>query len=262
MRAATIILTALALVAPSLADDVPEGIAPPGGSPDGCEQSVDGNFTIGISKTGSSKLRRETGSEAINAATVCSLKDGVLKDANGRIGSIVANNQFQFDGPPPQAGAIYTGGFSVCGNNSLAIGPSTRWWRCMSGDFGNLYNEWIGDQCSEVRILAGLSSSSSSSSSTASSTSTSASSSASDSATVTTDLSSTIAPSTTAASNATVSSGSHSSSGSLSTKSAGTTTPVADAPNAQSTGAAVTTRAPKRETFGAVIGILGAALIL
>lgn len=31
------------------------------------------------------------------------LKDGILKDKEGRIGSIVANFQFQFDGPEPQA---------------------------------------------------------------------------------------------------------------------------------------------------------------
>ena len=195
---------------------------------------------------------------------MCTLEDGVLKDANGRVGSIVANKQFQFDGPPPQAGAVYTGGFSVCDNTSLAIGPSARWWRCMSGEFGNLYNESIGDQCSEVRIVAqmvGLPSSSSSSSSIASSTSTSASSSASasGSASATKDHWSTIAPTTTAASNATVSSTSPSGTGS---QSPGSTTPVADAPNAQSTGAAAPTRVPKRETFGAVIGILGAALIL
>lgn len=86
---------------------------------------------------------------------MCTLKDGILRDHNGRTGSIVANQQFQFDGPP-QAGAIYTGGFSVCKNNSLAIGGSARWWRCMSGNFGNLYDEWIGDQCTEIRIVVDL----------------------------------------------------------------------------------------------------------
>jgi hypothetical protein len=91
--------------------------------------------------------------QAAGSALACTLKDGVLKDPYNRIGSVVANYQFQFDGPP-QAGAIYTGGFSVCKNGSLALGDSAIWWRCMSGEFGNLYDRWIGDQCSEVRIVA------------------------------------------------------------------------------------------------------------
>jgi hypothetical protein len=77
----------------------------------------------------------------------------VLTDGWNRTGSVVANHQFQFDGPP-QAGAIYTGGFSVCQNKSLAIGGTTRWWNCLSGSFNNLYDEWIGEQCMEIRILA------------------------------------------------------------------------------------------------------------
>ncbi|KAF2873619.1 heat shock protein, partial [Massariosphaeria phaeospora] len=79
------------------------------------------------------------------------LEDGILHDPYGRTGAIVANYQFQFDGPP-QAGSIYTGGFSVCENNTLAIGGSTLFYRCMSGEFGNLYDRSIGDQCREVNI--------------------------------------------------------------------------------------------------------------
>lgn len=37
---------------------------------------------------------------------ILTLKDSILKDFSNRIGSIVANRQFQFDGPTPQAGAI------------------------------------------------------------------------------------------------------------------------------------------------------------
>jgi hypothetical protein len=90
--------------------------------------------------------------QAADGLLLCTLQDGVLRDQYSRTGSIVANHQFQFDGPP-QAGAIYTGGFSVCQNKSLAIGGSTRWWRCMSGEFGNLYDTTIGEQCTEIRIL-------------------------------------------------------------------------------------------------------------
>jgi hypothetical protein len=61
------------------------------------------------------------------------LKNGVLLDKQGKIGSIVANRQFQFDGPPAQAGAVYTGGWSVCDDNLLALGPSKNFFMCLSG---------------------------------------------------------------------------------------------------------------------------------
>jgi hypothetical protein len=61
------------------------------------------------------------------------LRNGVLFDKEGKIGSIVANRQFQFDGPPAQAGAIYTGGWSVCDDNLLALGPSKNFFKCLSG---------------------------------------------------------------------------------------------------------------------------------
>lgn len=97
-----------------------------------------------------------TSIQAADDALACTLSDGILRDPYNRTGSIVANYQFQFDGPP-QAGAIYTGGFSVCSNGSLALGPSTRWYRCMSGAFGNLYDRSIGEQCAEVRIVVSMS---------------------------------------------------------------------------------------------------------
>lgn len=79
------------------------------------------------------------------------LADGVLKDSKGRTGYIAANYQFQFDGPP-QAGAIYTSGWSVCGNGSLALGGQTTFYQCLSGDFYNLYNENWAPQCNAVTI--------------------------------------------------------------------------------------------------------------
>lgn len=62
------------------------------------------------------------------------LNNHVLTDSLGRIGSIVANRQFQFDGPPAQAGAIYTGGWSVCADGVLALGSSKQFYQCDSGD--------------------------------------------------------------------------------------------------------------------------------
>ncbi|GMF64063.1 unnamed protein product [[Candida] boidinii] len=80
------------------------------------------------------------------------LKGAVLTDRHGRIGSIVANRQFQFDGPPPQAGAIYAGGWSITDDGKLAIGNNTVFYQCLSGTFYNLYDESIGDQCEPVNL--------------------------------------------------------------------------------------------------------------
>lgn len=80
------------------------------------------------------------------------LKGGILKDSKGRIGAIVANRQFQFDGPPPQAGSIYAAGWSVTKDGKLAIGSTTTFYQCLSGDFYNLYDENVAAQCSAVEL--------------------------------------------------------------------------------------------------------------
>ncbi|KAH3670456.1 hypothetical protein OGAPHI_000971 [Ogataea philodendri] len=85
-------------------------------------------------------------------ALAITLKDGVLYDSEGRIGSIVANHQVQFDGPPPQAGAIYAAGWGISSDGFLAIGNNTEFYQCLSGTFYNLYDEYIGDQCTEVHL--------------------------------------------------------------------------------------------------------------
>ena len=81
-------------------------------------------------------------------------KDGILTDSKGRIGSIVANRQFQFDGPPPQAGAIYAAGWSITPEGNLALGDDDVFYQCLSGDFYNLYDESIGAQCHPVYLQA------------------------------------------------------------------------------------------------------------
>lgn len=83
---------------------------------------------------------------------VVSLNDGVLTDGLNRTGYIASNYQFQFDGPP-QAGALYTAGYSVCANNSLALGSSAVFWECASGTFYNLYDRKAAEQCSPVEII-------------------------------------------------------------------------------------------------------------
>ncbi|CAI4044377.1 hypothetical protein SUVZ_10G0480 [Saccharomyces uvarum] len=82
------------------------------------------------------------------------LKDGVLTDAKGRIGSIVSNRQFQFDGPPPQAGAIYAAGWSITEDGYLAIGDNDVFYQCLSGNFYNLYDENVAEQCSAIHLEA------------------------------------------------------------------------------------------------------------
>ncbi|KAL9634131.1 MAG: hypothetical protein Q9204_003118 [Flavoplaca sp. TL-2023a] len=79
------------------------------------------------------------------------LDNGILKDAQGRTGYIASNFQFQFDGPP-QAGAIYTSGFSACENGTLALGGSNVFYQCLSGDFYNLYDRDWAPQCSAITI--------------------------------------------------------------------------------------------------------------
>lgn len=79
------------------------------------------------------------------------LESSILRDAKGRVGSIVSNHQFQFDGPVPQAGAIYTSGWSIV-DGKLALGDSTTFYQCLSGDFYNLYDEKVAEQCTAVEL--------------------------------------------------------------------------------------------------------------
>ena len=74
-----------------------------------------------------------------------------MTDQAGRTGYIAANDQFQFD-KPPQAGAIYTAGWSVCSNGSIALGGSAIFYQCLSGSFYNLYDTSQGGQCAPIYI--------------------------------------------------------------------------------------------------------------
>lgn len=90
-----------------------------------------------------------------NGVLEIKLNNGVLTDSQNRIGYIASNSQFQFDGPP-QAGAIYTAGWSLCSNGSLALGGSTTFYQCLSGNFYNLYyrNVLNAGQCTPIQIEA------------------------------------------------------------------------------------------------------------
>ncbi|KAK5422533.1 hypothetical protein LTR06_000792 [Exophiala xenobiotica] len=92
-----------------------------------------------------------------NSTLRLTLNDGVLLDGKNRTGYIASNWQFQFDGPP-QSGAIYTAGWSVCpvdstdGGQALALGGNTTFYQCLSGKFYNLYTENWAAQCSPVQL--------------------------------------------------------------------------------------------------------------
>ncbi|OAA80760.1 covalently-linked cell wall protein [Akanthomyces lecanii RCEF 1005] len=144
----------LAATVAAIPQGAPSGLKPEGSAPQGCTGTYNGKFEVSIFKLGNSKRSIEKRSCSGDKSLVLDLKDGVLTDSKGRIGSIVSNYQLQFDGPPAQAGAIYTAGFSTCQNGSLAIGPSTVFYQCRSGDFYNLYDRSWAEQCEPVEIVA------------------------------------------------------------------------------------------------------------
>jgi hypothetical protein len=114
-----------------------------------------------VSQITDGQVQATTSAQTIDGLSVSCLTDsslaivlhnGVLTDAHGRLGAIVANRQFQFDGPPPQAGTIYAGGWSITHGGNLAIGSNDVFYQCLSGSFYNLYDESIGSQCIPIHL--------------------------------------------------------------------------------------------------------------
>ncbi|KAH8594142.1 hypothetical protein B0O99DRAFT_478778, partial [Bisporella sp. PMI_857] len=130
---------------------VTETITPTSSAPTGFSPDYSGKFEI--TAVNSTVAKRDLEKRTCNAegSLTLSLAGGVLTDAKGRIGYIADNYQFQFDGPP-QAGAIYTGGFSVGSNGSLALGGSAIFYQCLSGTFYNLYDRYWAPQCDPILI--------------------------------------------------------------------------------------------------------------
>ncbi|KAI7781042.1 hypothetical protein LA080_015276 [Diaporthe eres] len=136
---------------------VTSAVSPEASAPASCVASYPGTFEITVAKvegavkrdTNTIAKRNDCSSDGILVAT---LENGVLKDSQSRTGYIAANYQFQFD-QPAQTGAIFTAGFSACGNGSLALGGSAVFYECASGDFFNLYDRSWAPQCSPVEIL-------------------------------------------------------------------------------------------------------------
>lgn len=158
MQFSTVVL-ALAAAATASAGAVTSIITPTGAAPATCTSTYDGQFEITVVRVETKKRDLAAGLEQPEKRAACGgegtlvidLQDGQLHDAYGRTGYIASNYQFQFD-KPPQAGAIYTAGFSVCGNSSIALGDSTVFYQCRSGGFYNLYNENWAPQCEPVAI--------------------------------------------------------------------------------------------------------------
>ncbi|MCJ1401411.1 hypothetical protein MMC11_004624 [Xylographa trunciseda] len=158
-------LALVALAATVLANPVPQAITaditPTAAAPPGCTPTFPGTFVITITNVTTTSGKRDVEAGLDKRIVSCgssgtlveTLSGGQLFDSHGRTGYIAANYQFQFDGPP-QAGAIYTGGFSVCANGTLALGGSAVFYQCLSGTFYNLYDQSTGGQCSPVFINA------------------------------------------------------------------------------------------------------------
>jgi len=122
-------------------------ISPKQTDPAGCASSYNGQFEISVVNVTQSHAKRSGSPTALT----CTLNNGLLKDAAGRIGYIAANYQFQFDFGG-QAGEIYTTGWSACSNGTLALGGSAIFYQCLSGSFYNLYSQSQGAQCVPIYI--------------------------------------------------------------------------------------------------------------
>ncbi|PHH93320.1 hypothetical protein CDD83_7105 [Cordyceps sp. RAO-2017] len=158
MRWISLVPLALAATCRAANEDGPvtDLIKPQEQAPEGCKSDVDGRFQVTVKSLGSADgndISKRSSSCGSDKTLVMTLVGGVLTDAKNRTGYIASNRQFQFDGPP-QSGAIYTGGFSLCGNGSLALGSSTVLYKCLSGDFSNLYDQHWAEQCSPVNMIA------------------------------------------------------------------------------------------------------------
>ncbi|PUU76059.1 hypothetical protein B9Z19DRAFT_992072 [Tuber borchii] len=130
---------------------VPQGvweiIRPPGTSPPGCIDSYPAAFSFELVDHPTPGVKTHCIKPRMLKML---LQHGLLTDHLGRIGSIVANRQFQFDGPPAQVGAIYTGGWSLCSDNLIALGPQRQFYGCASGDKEFLYDTMIAKYCRTI----------------------------------------------------------------------------------------------------------------
>lgn len=119
----------------ALPQGVYETIVPPGGTPPGCQSTFGErfNFRSIYGPVGYPGFHRICAAPPGQPQLQMRVTNGVLTDQVGRIGAVVSNRQIQFDGPPAQSGSIYTGGWSVCDDGTLALGPQKFFFACESG---------------------------------------------------------------------------------------------------------------------------------
>jgi hypothetical protein len=123
-------------------------VSPTAAAPTGCATTYPGTFELSVvNVTKTSKVKRATSPNSL----VIKLANSVLTDNQGRVGYIASNYQFQFDAGG-QAGELYNAGFSVCSNNTLALGGSAIFYECLSGDFYNLYDRNWAPQCQPIYL--------------------------------------------------------------------------------------------------------------
>lgn len=84
------------------------------------------------------------------SSLMMTLADGVLLDDRNQTGYVAGNYQLQLD-DPPQSGAIYTAGFSVC-RGDLTLGSSNVFWQCKAGGSYKVYDRLWADQCEPVNL--------------------------------------------------------------------------------------------------------------
>ncbi|KAM0259359.1 hypothetical protein ACHAQJ_003391 [Trichoderma viride] len=143
-------LGAIILAATASAGALVGNVSPRDGAVGGCSSSYNGKFEVTIGKLNKRDVQKRSCDNP--DALLLTLEGGVLKDAKNRTGYVASNYQFQFDGPP-QAGSLYTSGFSACSNSSLALRGSAVFYQCLSGSFYNLYDRHWAPQCEPVEIL-------------------------------------------------------------------------------------------------------------
>lgn len=141
--AASLALLAISCTALASPEPRPQGVfsftAPDRKTPAGCVTTFDKRFgfenTPAIEGVPPPKITEMKRIPDAHITLSMKLINGVLFDRQGRIGSIVANRQFQFDGPPAQAGAIYTSGWSVCPDEGIiALGDQKVFYQCATGN--------------------------------------------------------------------------------------------------------------------------------
>lgn len=78
------------------------------------------------------------------------LTDGVLKNNRDQIYYVARDYKLSLNFDPANHDPIYTGGFSMCGNNTLLLGNSATWYSC----FNYFYYKEGGPSCFPVYFQA------------------------------------------------------------------------------------------------------------